>query len=32
MAAGRPLAEMTNVEEHLAALAAGRSSSLQFRV
>jgi 4-hydroxy-4-methyl-2-oxoglutarate aldolase len=32
MAAGRPLADMTNVDEHLAALSAGRSSTLQFRV
>lgn len=32
MAEGRPLAEMTTLDEHLAALAAGRRSALGFRV
>ncbi|HVL82909.1 MAG TPA: RraA family protein [Pseudonocardia sp.] len=32
MAAGRPLADMTTLDEHLAALAAGRPSALAFTV
>lgn len=32
MAAGRSLHEMTNVDEHVAALGAGRASALAFRV